>query len=155
MQNAAEDRSLLVRRMRSDARLALMQYRAARKNMSLDTRAQLRRSRAEIAAAVGSIRYERRRMIDRVAKSVPGQHELVVPQVWSDPPGLLPVIESTLETVEQNVVRIIHAHPEGLTLPEIGNAMGVDWRSLVSVMHGMADAGTIERIEDLIYPGWK
>jgi len=153
-------RKLLVRRMRADVHLALAQHRAARKKKRSDTGASLRRRRAEVAAAVGNVRYERRLMVDRVGKNIVS----AAVACGSDPPAMQtrgdysnfrPANGLVQDSDEQNVLRAIRAHPEGLTMAEIGNEMGVDWRGLVSVVQCLAETGTIERIDELIYPVWK
>lgn len=150
----AASRSALVRRMRNDVRGALAQYRAARKNMAVDTRSSLRRNRAEIAASVGSIRYERRLTVDRATRSTTnGRPSPIRTPLLPDKIDIGPGCVAGHGSVEQKLLQTIRTHPEGLTMPEIGNEMGVDWRSLVNVAHRLVEDGTIERIEELIYPG--
>src|SRR5215471_17098039 len=150
IEDVVTTRKLLVTRMRTDVQLALAQHRATRKKKCSDTRASLRRRRAEITAAVGNVRYERRLMVDRVGKNISnpavacGRHPAAT-QGRADYSNLRPATGLVHDSDEQNVLRAVRAHPEGLTMAEIGNQMGVDWRGLVDVVQCLAEAGTIER----------
>jgi hypothetical protein len=149
VRNVGDVRKSQVRRMREDVQATLARYRAARRQMSTDTQASLRKTRAGITASVGNVRYERRLMVDQAGRATHGSLE--------DLDGIMlrPPSRSALEVNEDHVLRAIESHPEGLTLAEIGNALGVDWRVLVNLVHTLADSGAIERIEELVYPVWK
>lgn len=49
------------------------------------------------------------------------------------------------------VINVIRAHPEGIRLLEIGNELGVDWRSLTKVMKSLVDSGQVEKMDDVYY----
>lgn len=92
-------------------------------------------------------------MVDRMTKNGSGtKDELTAMRALPEQIHTPSICESPQNTVEQSVLKTIRAHPEGLTMPEIGNAMGVDWRSLLQATHSLAEAGMVERIEELIYP---
>ena len=150
-------RKLLIRRMRADVQLVLAQYRAARRKMSFDTRASLRRRRAEITASVGNVRYERRLMVDRMGRNVAGaalacHGNTTATQSWPDRGSIRPSNHCAHDSPELNVLHTIRAHPEGIRLVEMGNEVGVDWRHLVPAVYVLTDAGRIEQLDDLFYP---
>ena len=40
----------------------------------------------------------------------------------------------------------------GITLPELGEALGTEWRRLISPVKGLLDRGVIEKVESRYYP---
>ncbi|MBI3327178.1 MAG: hypothetical protein HYZ81_10820 [Nitrospinae bacterium] len=50
------------------------------------------------------------------------------------------------------VVTVIQAHPDGIRLVEIGNELGVDWRSLIAAVKFLMDEGKVEKIDNVYYP---
>ncbi len=64
-----------------------------------------------------------------------------------------PVIEEEAEpSPEKQILEIIAGHPEGIKLVDIGNELGVDWRSLIGIIKPLVDGGKIDKIENLYYP---
>lgn len=53
---------------------------------------------------------------------------------------------------EEGVLGIIKRHRQGVRLIDIGNELGVDWRSLIGVIRGLMAEGKIEKVENLYYP---
>lgn len=53
---------------------------------------------------------------------------------------------------EEEILRIVEENPEGIRLVDIGNRMGVNWRSLTFVIFEMANQGRVEKIGDAYYP---
>ena len=60
--------------------------------------------------------------------------------------------ESPPLTQKQQVLAIIQAHPDGVRLVDIGNEIGVDWRSLISVVKNLLDEQLIGKIDSRYYP---
>jgi hypothetical protein len=52
----------------------------------------------------------------------------------------------------ERVLTVIHAHPDGIRLVEIGNELGVDWRGLIAVVRSLMDEGKVEKIDNTYYP---
>jgi predicted transcriptional regulator len=55
------------------------------------------------------------------------------------------------ERSKKEILGILRENSHGLTLVEIGNEMGVNWRSLVETMNVLMDEGGIERLGDVYY----
>jgi DNA-binding IclR family transcriptional regulator len=56
---------------------------------------------------------------------------------------------------KERVLFVIQRHPEGIRIVDIGNELGVDWRSLTRIARSLIDEGKIERIDTMYYPGEK
>jgi len=54
--------------------------------------------------------------------------------------------------LEERVLEVIARHPQGIRLVDIGNALGVDWRSLLGVSRTIVEEDKVERIDNLYYP---
>jgi len=52
----------------------------------------------------------------------------------------------------EQILRVLGGHPDGIRLVDIGNELGVDWRSLITLTKILADEGKLEKIEHLYYP---
>jgi hypothetical protein len=63
--------------------------------------------------------------------------------------------ELALCVSKQDIVNVIEQHPEGVSLTEIGNELGTDWRELVSWSRRLVVDGKIERLDELFYPARK
>jgi len=46
---------------------------------------------------------------------------------------------------------VLRAHSEGIRLVDIGNELGVDWRSLITFTKRLLDEGRIEKIDHHYY----
>ncbi len=55
-------------------------------------------------------------------------------------------------TQKQQVLAIIQAHPDGVRLVDIGNEIGVDWRSLISVVRDLLDEQLVGKMDSHYYP---
>jgi hypothetical protein len=63
-----------------------------------------------------------------------------------------PVVEKEVETFpEEQIMKVIADHPEGIKLVDIGNKLGTDWRSLISFIKPLVDGGKIDKIDSLYY----
>ena len=52
----------------------------------------------------------------------------------------------------QRVLEVITGHAEGIRLIDIGNELGVDWRTLIGPTKSLVDGGQVEKIENMYYP---
>jgi hypothetical protein len=53
--------------------------------------------------------------------------------------------------LEERVLEVIARHAEGIRLVDIGNDLGVDWRSLLGISRTIVDEDKVERIDNLYY----
>jgi hypothetical protein len=53
---------------------------------------------------------------------------------------------------EQKVLKIVRENPEGISLVDIGNRMGVNWRSLIGVVQILLKKRKIHRIDGVYFP---
>ena len=49
------------------------------------------------------------------------------------------------------VLTILKKHPEGMTLRDLGNFLGVNWRSLVGVVSDLLRKGNVEKLDGLYF----
>lgn len=54
--------------------------------------------------------------------------------------------------LEERVLEVIARHPHGIRLVDIGNDLGVDWRSLLGISRTIVEEDKVERIDNLYYP---
>jgi hypothetical protein len=54
--------------------------------------------------------------------------------------------------LEERVLEVIARRPQGIRLVDIGNELGVDWRSLLGVSRTIVEEDKVERIDNLYYP---
>ncbi len=54
--------------------------------------------------------------------------------------------------LEKRVLEVIARRPQGIRLVDIGNELGVDWRSLLGVSRTIVEEDKVERIDNLYYP---
>ena len=65
-------------------------------------------------------------------------------------PEEIEVAAEAAPSPEEQVLKVIARYPEGIKLVDIGNELGVDWRSLIGVVKQLEDR--IEKIDNLYYP---
>ena len=53
---------------------------------------------------------------------------------------------------KDQIVGVVTGHPEGIRLVDIGNELGVDWRSLIGSIKPLVDEARVEKIDNLYYP---
>jgi len=62
-------------------------------------------------------------------------------------------VEAVPENIEADrIIRVIQKHPEGIRLVDLGNALGVNWRSLISAVRHLLDEGKIGKLDNIYYP---
>ena len=49
-------------------------------------------------------------------------------------------------------MEVRRAGAEGISLPDIGEALGVEWRRLIQPVKALLDEGRIEKVESRYYP---
>ena len=54
--------------------------------------------------------------------------------------------------LEKRILKIIQENPDGIRLVDIGNQIGMNWRSLVKVVKLIEDKQAIERLTNFCYP---
>lgn len=54
--------------------------------------------------------------------------------------------------MEKRILKIIQENLDGIRLVDIGNQIGMNWRSLVKVVKSLEDEGKIERLNSVFYP---
>ena len=52
----------------------------------------------------------------------------------------------------ETVLAVISKYPDGIRLIDIGNEVGVDWRTLITPAKALVDGGRVEKIENMYYP---
>jgi hypothetical protein len=56
------------------------------------------------------------------------------------------------QTLQSEVLRLIQQRPEGIHPVDIGNQLGVDWRSTLGPAQALVDEGIVEQIGSELYP---
>ena len=54
--------------------------------------------------------------------------------------------------LEAEVLRVITLHPDGVRAFEIGNELGIDWRSVPAVAARLVDRAIVEQVGHAFYP---
>ncbi len=52
----------------------------------------------------------------------------------------------------ERLLAVIQRYPAGVSIVEIGNGLGVDWRSLIATLQSLEEERKIERINTMYYP---
>ena len=55
----------------------------------------------------------------------------------------------------KRILAVTKRHTEGVSIVDINNELGVDWRSLVVTLQFLEEERKIERINTMYYPGEK
>lgn len=61
-------------------------------------------------------------------------------------------IKKKPEEEKNKVLEVIARYPEGVKLIDIGNELGVDWRTLIGPTKSLVDEGEVEKIDTMYYP---
>jgi len=136
--------------------------------MSGQLRQSVQEEVAGIRAAVGALKDDVQAMMNGIAADVQAATHL-----WHNAPaarGGKPVRQASVAPAppaaaaakepaqpskpgkRERVLGIVRGHVDGIRLVDIGNELGVDWRSLVGVAKSLLEEGTIEKIDCLYYP---
>ena len=57
-----------------------------------------------------------------------------------------------IEGREEEILEVITQHPEGIKLVDIGEEIGVPWRSLINETKTLVDSGRVNKVDTLYYP---
>src|SRR5262252_8183813 len=60
--------------------------------------------------------------------------------------------DGDLDVLTARVLAVIEAHPHGIGAREIGNELGIDWRSVTAVTGSLVARGAADQIEQDFYP---
>ncbi len=55
------------------------------------------------------------------------------------------------EDLKAEVLAVLRKHPQGMKLRDLGNFLGINWRSLVWVVRSLLEQGKIERLNNLYF----
>ena len=121
-------------RMRAAARLALHRWREDRRRSSRAVRHALRQYRAAVVASLSDLGI------------APAEQT----GVWDIGPGARDV--GNADALQDQVLRLIQQRPEGINPVDIGNQLGVDWRSTIGPAQALMNEGKVEQIGAELYP---
>ena len=75
-------------------------------------------------------------LVESVAEEVKGEPEMEVAPPLS---------------TEEEILNILTKYPEGIRLIDIGNELGIDWRTLIGPSRSLMDEGKVEKIDNPYY----
>ena len=55
------------------------------------------------------------------------------------------------EAIKAKILAALKKHPKGMKLRELGNFLGVNWRTLVGPVSSLLRKGVIERLNDFYF----
>jgi hypothetical protein len=119
------------RQLRAHTRSMLAHQRASRREASRAIRLALQRHRAAIVASL---------------RRSGGDVDL-----WRVPDG----VADRDDVLRTQVLRSIQAHPDGVAALDVANELGVDWRRVSGAAQTLLQDGTIEQVEQELYPARK
>ena len=80
-------------------------------------------------------------------------------QIWrkkgkiaTEAPAEKKEIRKKPEEEKDKVLEVIARYPEGVKLIDIGNELGVDWRTLIGPTKSLVDEGEVVKIDTMYYP---
>lgn len=99
-----------------------------------------------------------RAMLDQVASDLgqaaqiwtEGLKGRIVPEVAAK--KVVKKIEKKLGAEKEKILEVVTRHPEGIKLIDIGNELGVDWRTLIGPVKSLVDEDKVEKIDTMYYP---
>ena len=130
----------------------LVNSRRSRKAIAQQTRETLRAHRAQIRGAVENICLAARRSATRNDAVAYRNVEPTIPACEDQKWDFSLEGDAALPVTKNDMIRVIEKHPEGVSLTEIGNELGADWRGLVNWSHRLVLDGKVEKFDDLFYP---
>lgn len=142
---------------RQNSRTFLEESRERRRIMAIKSREELKVHRAKIRNALnssGGTGSTQREDSDDFVFAYATDDELPIavaaPHPWECSTTRL---QSTADLRSEGVhlLDTIALHPEGVTLADLGNELGVDWRSLIGTVRSLMNEGEIERIQQMFY----
>ena len=55
------------------------------------------------------------------------------------------------DAIKAEILGVLKKHPEGMKLRDLGNFLGVNWRSLVGLVGSLLRKGKIERLNSVYF----
>lgn len=55
------------------------------------------------------------------------------------------------DAIKAEILAVLKKHPEGMKLRDLGNFLGVNWRSLVGLVGSLLRQGKIERLNGVYF----
>lgn len=145
-----EDLAVEVSELRSDAHTLLERYGLERGDGA-------RALRETLSSTGEARRHASRRFLDEIASDLERARRIwteatrFAPRPVGEKVAAPPKVEEEELGIEEQVLAVIRGHPGGIRLVDIGNELGVDWRSLIGVTKALVDAGKIEKIDTSYY----
>jgi hypothetical protein len=121
-------------RLRAAARLAVNRWREDRRRSSRAMRHALLQHRATVVASLTTL-------VNPAGEPT---------GLWDIGPG--GPHGGSSQTLQSEVLRLIQQRPEGIHPVDIGNQLGVDWRSTLGPAQALVDEGIVEQIGSELYP---
>lgn len=78
--------------------------------------------------------------------------EPIAAAVDTRPQEMPVVIQQPVLSMELGILGVADRHREGIRLVDIGNELGVDWRTLIGTSKSLVDEGKIDKIDNMYYP---
>lgn len=169
-----EGRRVTVSELRSDAYNRIKRFGLERQDMAKTVRDRLSADGQALQAAVQEIRQAAQALVGEIVADMSQAQ-----QIWSDRSKKKVTPEAVAEAavaeasmteaaaevaaqpavhdarplpLEERVLEVIARHPAGIRLVDIGNDLGVDWRSLLGISRTIMEEDKVERIDNLYYP---
>jgi ElaB/YqjD/DUF883 family membrane-anchored ribosome-binding protein len=150
--------SIKVSEMRSDIQSLMERFRLEHADMAKDLRENLSSERQAIVQATQVIVQDAQELMREITSDLGQAH-----RIWMEGgrkktiPGIavkkaVKEIEKKPKTQEQKIMEVITGHRDGIKLVDIGNELGVDWRTLIGSVKSIVDAAKVEKIDNVYYP---
>ncbi len=55
------------------------------------------------------------------------------------------------EALKAEILAVLKKHPGGMKVRDLGNSLGVNWRSLVGLVNSLCREGKIEKLNDFYF----
>ena len=170
-----EERRVTVSELRSDAYNSIKRFGLERQDMARTVRERLTCAGQALQEAVQEIRHAAQETVDGIVADRRQAHQhwtergkkKITPEVVAAATVVAEaaMTETTVEVeapsarhdarplpLEERVLEVITRHPEGIRLVDIGNDLGVDWRSLLGISRTIVEEDKVERIDNRYYP---
>jgi hypothetical protein len=158
---SAAERGNIVRQARWQTRAVLAEQRARRQAVAQSLRRSLHQNRAavieSVKAALAPVTPTKPNM--SAQPGIPDSTRAPLPRrsAWEfiAEPLRERQTDGPMRQLERQVLEFIINHPHGVRPLEIGNALGVDWRRVLSVAGALVEAGVVDQVNDEFYPAGK
>ena len=159
-----EQRRVTVSELRSDAYNSIKRFGLERQDMAKTVRERFSSEGQALQEAVQAIRAAAQAMVGEVVADRCQAHQhwterlkkKVTPEAVAEAAAEVeaqPEVQDARPLpLEERVLDVITRHPGGIRLVDIGNDLGVDWRSLLGTSRTIVEEDKVERIDNLYYP---